>query len=568
MKWPTALTLLFSAVLVVACSELFGDTPTETAAEGSTRSSADRAGLAPVSNCIRFTGQHSAPIETGSIATDALHLSGEVFLCSNDVVVVDPGDLNEVAAASQLAAALYGPLLFPNPRVAAEIGRLDAERVHIVGTADLNVPSSAETIRHDVVSAVDLARETLGVDEQVSLPATPDASTVVDTVLAIDGRDRVVVPQTTTSGETAPTEAHIVQSDVVSGLAVPSDSSSVWMVDAAQPETILLAAAVGRSLDVSVVAFLGSDVLANASVGSALAGRSNDDIRLIGDAPDASQWKLTVLAKDVQLPGGGFYVLPEQRPRRYVAFYGHPGTPGLGVLGEQGPAETLARMQTYVDQYGADGAQVIPTFEMMASVAAGSPTDDNDYSNEWPVDSFTSWIDFAEKNDMYVVLDLQSGRDDFLTQAKMYEDLLELPYVGLALDPEWRLRADQFHLQQIGSVDAQEVNGVIDWLAALVRDNGLPQKMMIVHQFQESMIQNRETLQPRPQIQLIIQMDGEGGAGGEAIKDRTYDLLTQGTENSPWRWGWKNFFDEDEPGPPPPENVLRKDPVPVYVSYQ
>ena len=40
---------------------------------------------------------------------------------------------------------------------------------------------------------------------------------------------------------------------------------------------------------------------------------------------------------------------------------------------------------------------------------------------------------------MYVVLDLQPGRTDFLTQAKRYEPLLALPHVGLALDPEWRL---------------------------------------------------------------------------------------------------------------------------------
>ena len=41
---------------------------------------------------------------------------------------------------------------------------------------------------------------------------------------------------------------------------------------------------------------------------------------------------------------------------------------------------------------------------------------------------------------MYVVLDLQPGRSNFLDQAKLYEPLLRLPHVGLALDPEWRLR--------------------------------------------------------------------------------------------------------------------------------
>lgn len=566
----TALTFVAAAVLLVGCSQILGETPLEGSPDGSSDPSslAGSTGNSATSDCIRFTGDHSAPVQTDSIAITALHLSGEVFLCSDDVVVVGPGDLNEIAAASQLAAALSSPLLFPNPRLAAEIGRLDVERVHLIGSAEVNVPSGAEAIRHDVASAVDLARQALGVDEETPLPPTPDASTVVETALAIAEGDRVTLPPTTAPGSTAPTSGEISSADVIAGLAMSSESSSVWMVDAAEPDTILLASAFGRTLGSSVVAYDPEDVFAYPAVGSALGGKTSADIRVIGDAPEASQWELTVLTSGVEEPGGGYYILPPQHPRRYVAFYGHPDTPGLGVLGEQGPAATLSRMQTFVDQYGADGAQVIPTFEIMASVAAGSPTDDNDYSNEWPIEVFTAWIEFAKENDMYVVLDLQSGRDDFLTQAKMYEELLKLPYVGLALDPEWRLLPDQVHLQQIGSVQAEEVNSVIDWLGDLVRDNGLPQKLMLVHQFQERMIQNRDKLEARPEIQLVIQMDGEGGAGGEAVKDNTYNLLTKGTENSPWRWGWKNFFDEDEPGPPPPENVLQKDPVPVYVSYQ
>jgi hypothetical protein len=137
--------------------------------------------------------------------------------------------------------------------------------------------------------------------------------------------------------------------------------------------------------------------------------------------------------------------------------------------------------------------------------------------------------------------------------------------VGLALDPEWRLAPGQVHLQQIGRVDSSEVNRVVRWLAKLVRDNGLPQKMIIVHQFRDFMIENRSKLQSRPELQMVIQMDGDGP---EFTKDETYAFLTQGTEDAHWRWGWKNFFDEDEPAPPTPESTMSKDPVPVYVSYQ
>ncbi|HIE22088.1 MAG TPA: hypothetical protein EYP73_05760 [Acidimicrobiia bacterium] len=290
-----------------------------------------------------------------------------------------------------------------------------------------------------------------------------------------------------------------------------------------------------------------------------------ETVRRVGGLNDVDPWELELLVKGVQLPGGGFRILPSGQKRRYLAFYGHPDTPSLGVLGEQGPAETLERMRPFIEAYGGDGSQVVPVFEIMASVASAGPTEDGDYSYEWPISTFEAWIEFAEANDMYVVLDLQPGRDDFLTQARQYEELLKLPHVGLALDPEWRLGPNQVHLKQVGRVEAAEVNQVIDWLADLVRDNGLPQKMLIVHQFRFTMIQNRETLMPRPELQLVIQMDGDGT---EPQKDETYRALTAGTEDAPWRWGWKNFFDEDEPGPPAPERVMRKDPVPVFVSYQ
>lgn len=558
------------AVLVTACSAFVGETPADTTdgSSESTTTSDDEPGSTtePSSTgCIRFTGDHSSPIDTGALATDALHLSGEAFVCSDDVVIVAEGDLNEIAAASQLAAAFSGPLLFPEPRLAAELGRLDARRVHLVGDVEVNVPSGAETVEHDILSAVELAREVLDTEEEVHLPATPDSSTIVETVLAIDSRRRVVLPQTSPATTTTASPVDFDESQIVTGLAVPTESVSVWMVDAAKPQTILLAAAIGRTLGASVVAIDGEDVLGYPEVGVALAGRPDDATRFVGSAPDADEWELAALANGQQVPGGGFYILPRDQKRRYLAYYGHPESESLGALGRQGPAETLQVMQELVEAYTGDGAQVIPTFEMIASVASAGPTDEGDYSYQWPIETFRPWVDFAAENDMYVVLDLQSGRADFLSQTMEYEELLREPHVGLALDPEWRLLPDQVHLEQIGSVQASEVNQVIDWLADLVRDNGLPQKMLIVHQFQTRMIQNRQDLIDRPEIQLIIQMDGEGS---EPQKDATWRALLEGAEDAHWAWGWKNFFVRDEPGPPTPESTMSKEPSPIYVSYQ
>ena len=56
------------------------------------------------------------------------------------------------------------------------------------------------------------------------------------------------------------------------------------------------------------------------------------------------------------------------------------------------------------------------------------------------------------------MLDLQPGRADFLEVRKRWQWALEEPYVGLALDPEWRMRPEQVPGRVIGSVGAAEVN--------------------------------------------------------------------------------------------------------------
>ena len=115
---------------------------------------------------------------------------------------------------------------------------------------------------------------------------------------------------------------------------------------------------------------------------------------------------------------------------------------------------------------------------------------------------------------MYVVLDLQPGRTDFVTQAELYRSLLELPHVGLALDPEWRLGPGEVHLEQIGSVEVAEVNRVVTWLADLTRENELPQKLLVLHQFRLDMLPGRERVDlSRDELAVMVHADGQGGHG-------------------------------------------------------
>ena len=337
-------------------------------------------------------------------------------------------------------------------------------------------------------------------------------------------------------------------------------SEEVWLLDpdAAVGPVAILAANLGVGLVVAEPDFRALP----AETRQLIAGAG--ELRLMSYFDPDAAWQLDVVRRGDEIPGGGLLMFGQDFSRRLIAIYGHPVTSALGVLGEQGPEEGVERLAEIASGYDADGALILPTFEIIATVASAGPGRDGDYSGETDRDVIRPWIETAAANDVYVVLDLQPGRTHFLTQAKYYEEFLRLPHVGLALDPEWRLKPNEVHLVQIGTVDAEEINEVVEWLAGIVREEALPQKLLIVHQFRFSMITNRELIETPQELAVVIQMDGQGGLGA---KYNTWNVLTKGTEEAGFRWGWKNFYDEDDPTATP-EQVLELTPVPVFVSFQ
>lgn len=269
------------------------------------------------------------------------------------------------------------------------------------------------------------------------------------------------------------------------------------------------------------------------------------------------------LAKNGEVPGGGGLIFPG---RRMIALYGHPSGPALGVLGEQGPAEAVARVEELVAQYIEVDPEdnVMPAFEIIATVASSSPGPDGDYSNETAVEELRPYVEAIGAAGGYAVLDLQPGQANFLDQAKRYEELLSLPYVGLALDPEWRIGPDEKPLQRIGSVDADEVNAVGTWLADFTKQRNLPQKLMVIHQFKMTMLERRELIDTsRPELAWVLHADGHGTP---EEKFDTWRVMQEGLQPG-FYMAWKNFYDEDTPMFSP-EQTYEVAPRPWFVSYQ
>jgi hypothetical protein len=162
---------------------------------------------------------------------------------------------------------------------------------------------------------------------------------------------------------------------------------------------------------------------------------------------------------------------------------------------------------------------------------------------------------------MLLVLDIQPGRSDFFTETTRLERWLREPAVGLALDPERRVAEGQVPGQVIGQVDAREVNATSAWLAQLVADQDLPEKLFIVHQFTDDMVDDTR-LQPRDGLAMVLNADGFGTRPVKVSKYHQFARAARTLDH-----GFKLFYREDT-GLMSPAQVLRLRPAPAVVVYE
>jgi hypothetical protein len=221
-----------------------------------------------------------------------------------------------------------------------------------------------------------------------------------------------------------------------------------------------------------------------------------------------------------------------------VAYYGSADTPALGVLGETGPARAHRRLMKAAAPFAA-GGRVQPVYELIVTIADAHPGKDGDYNHDLPRASVQRYLDAAHARGALVVLDIQPGRARFPEVAKRWEWALRDPWVGLALDPEWRMRRGEVPGRTIGSVTAREVNRTSAWLARLVAEHSLPEKLFMVHQFRTSMLTQPRDVRRRRGLALVQHVDG---FGTPQQKLATYHAVAFPAR---FAMGFKLFYDED-----------------------
>lgn len=246
-----------------------------------------------------------------------------------------------------------------------------------------------------------------------------------------------------------------------------------------------------------------------------------------------------------------------------VAHYGTGSTHRMGIAGEGTATEAAARVAAEAERWSTEaGINAVPAFDYIATVAQPRPGEDGNYS--LPTDHEDAWryLEAIREVDGFMILDFQPGRSTFLRDVKRFEEFMAEPDVGIALDAEWRMQGNGVPGKVIGKVSAAEINEVSAYLAEIVRENDLPQKIFMLHKFTNRMIIGEADLVGHDELAMVMHIDGFGHPN---TKIGVYNNLHPAL---PFRGGFKLFIDEDTRVMSPTEVMTLLGTPPVMITYQ
>jgi hypothetical protein len=247
-----------------------------------------------------------------------------------------------------------------------------------------------------------------------------------------------------------------------------------------------------------------------------------------------------------------------------VAYYGTPRQPEMGILGEH-DGETIAwllaaRAARFDALNGAAG--VLPALHLVFGVAQPETGADGLYLRYVDERTVRQYLDLARRYGFALVLDLQIGHSSALDEVRKILPYLEEPDVHVALDPEFALAGGATPGAEIGTLDASDINAVQWLLAEFARRHHLPKKVLVVHQFEASMISDTPAIERRSGVDLVIDMDGYGPADIKTVKYQRYGAAPYAP------YGGIKLFLRHDPDLMTEEQLLDIEPQPTFFLYQ
>lgn len=260
------------------------------------------------------------------------------------------------------------------------------------------------------------------------------------------------------------------------------------------------------------------------------------------------------------LPGS---ILPH---KRIIAYYGNPLSTRMGVLGEYQPDTMLAMLDAEVKAWEeADpSTPVQPALHLIAVVAQGHPGRDGKYRNRMGDSVIERVAQWAEKRNAIVFLDIQTGHSTIQEELPRLANWLARPNFHLALDPEFSMKLGGLPGKRVGTMDAEDINFATAFLAKMVENHKLPPKVLIVHRYTQRMFTNYQDVVLRPEVQVVMHMDG---FGTPTLKQNTFRNYIKA---EPVQYvGWKQFYKAKNDRPRTSiQQILGLNPKIVYVQYQ
>jgi hypothetical protein len=342
--------------------------------------------------------------------------------------------------------------------------------------------------------------------------------------------------------------------------AQAADSAAAAAAAAERADSAAASVAATQLAEEAVVDVADDDVTATASAGVAQAA-AGGRLRAGEDPAFAARMGWPV-AGPAPLAGS---VLPQNR---IVCYYGNPNSTRMGALGEFPREEMMRRLQNQVEEWRrADpSTPVTPCLHMVAVVAQGEAGTSGHYRSimrDVDVQKVYDWI--REVNGIFFV-DIQVGTDDIRNILPRFEWILKQPDVHLGIDPEFYMKGGERPGSRIGTMDAADINYATEYLAKLVRDHNLPPKVFVVHRFTQRMVTNYDRIRLNPNVQIVMHMDGWGPAWLK--RDSYRDYVVKEPVQFP---GFKVFYHNDTRNGEAlmtPADILRLQPVPLYIQYQ
>jgi hypothetical protein len=263
------------------------------------------------------------------------------------------------------------------------------------------------------------------------------------------------------------------------------------------------------------------------------------------------------------LPGA---ILPFHR---VIAYYGNYFSTRMGILGEFPKDEMLKKLKGELARWQkADtSTPVMPALHYIATTAQQAPGKDGSYRLRMPHREIDRTLEYAKEINALVFIDIQVGLSTLQREMPTFEKYLSMPNVHFGIDPEFSMKGGQRPGTVIGTFDAADINYATEYLAGLVRKHNLPPKILVVHRFTQGMVTNYRNIVKRPEVQIVMDMDGWGEP---AKKFNTYRSFIH---KEPVQFtGFKLFYKNDVKLPPnrmlTPEELMTLKPRPVYIQYQ